>query len=294
MENQNQVFIPSRGRHLGARKLTDAWHSEGFDVTWVVEPSEHDQYFDALSRGSKAALGTPVERATYVRTLPRADAGIGASRNYAVRLAAEAGLHSMILADDDIKPSRAGGRMASLIKAAQHERAVGITARYSYHDLCLGPDFARKGKYTKVILLPTGTFRLVGLNVKNVLELGNYDSDLEYAEDCDLFLRSLKAGIPWMIHAGTWSNSIGNRYEPGGMVDFATGKADTVDDRKPYWHDDLNAKWPKYTNQHDDVKCAGKQNCIRVSWRKAYDELIPEWREYSELHGGHIKEFLYA
>lgn len=276
---------------MDARKLTQAWHKEGFNVTWMVEPDEHDIYIDNIVGNAPISL-PPRDNppSTHVMPLPCSNKGISYSRSCCVLLAATMGHRSFILADDDIRPSRKGGNMIGLVEAAKHPKVMGITARYSYHDLALGEDF-KDFHENRVILNPGGTFRLVGLNVENVIKLGNYDTNLEYAEDCDLYMRSLQAGFPWMIHAGTWSNSIGTRYMPGGMVDFVGGQAN-IDGNKEWWHRDIHEKWPAFTNAHDEVKCDGKQNCIRFQWKRAYDHFLPKWREWSELHGGDLKVYI--
>ena len=268
-----QVFIPTRGRPHVVRRLADIWHDEGFEVTFVVEPDEALDYIAKV----------PDCR---VDVLSIKNAGIGNARNHCVSLAASWGFKTMILADDDIKPGKFAN-MDTLVRSANHHKVLGVTARYSYHELALGYEIKHRDD---LILLPTGTFRLVSLNVDNVLKIGNYDAKLEYAEDCDLFLRGLQAGFPWMIHLGTWSNSIGNRYEPGGMLDFAGG-ADNLSAKKEDWHWDLYDKYPDFIN--DPAKADfTKQNSIRVAWRKAYDKLLPSWRDASALHGGNIDVYL--
>lgn len=264
----NQVFIPSRGRFDGARKLTETWREHGFDVHWVVEPKEHLDY-DYEVEGDK------------VHSLPIPDAGIGYSRNHCVNLAASMGFDSIILADDDIKPSK---NMDWLVEDAEDPKILGITAKYAYHDFCFRE---RVQGRNDLILLPTGTFRLVALNVMNVLNLGNYDHTLEYAEDCDLFLRGLEAGYPWMIHLGTWSISTGTRYQPGGMVDFA-GDSVELAEKKKYWHETLYQQYPDFVNDPTKADFT-KQNSIRISWQKAYNHYLPDWRKWSALHGGDIE-----
>jgi hypothetical protein len=295
------VIIPSRGRAVSAREITKFWGDEGFNITWLAEPHEADRYWSQIV-GMAPLYGPPKTDPprVIVHSLGMANAGIGFARNQAVHLAHRLGLESFILADDDIKPARKGGNMIGMVEAAKHPKVLGITARYSYHDLCL--DLKNKenklaahypaGRLAHPILLSTGTFRMVGLNVENVLRLGNYDAKLEYAEDCDLFLRGLQAGYPWLLHAGTWTNSIGTRYLPGGMLDFAGGK-EKLEERKPDWHWDLHDKWPKFTNDHTN-KCKGKQNCIRIQWKRAYDHFLPNWREWSDLDGGSIERYLGA
>jgi hypothetical protein len=266
----NHVFIPSRGRWIGARKLADAWHQQDFEVTFVVEKDEATQYASRVED-------------CRVDPLPVRNAGIGFSRNHCVDLAASYGYESIILADDDIKP---GKHMDWLIEDAEDPKILGITARYSYHDFALGPKIK---DMSDLILMPTGLFRLVALNVMNVENLGNYDHTLEYAEDCDLFLRGLREGFPWMTHLGTWSMSIGKRYEPGGMLDYAGGE-ENLAIKKGQWHRTLHDQYPSIVNKHTE-RCAGKQNCIRVGWQRAYDKYMPGWREYSAIHGGDIEKY---
>jgi hypothetical protein len=293
--NSYHVFIPSRGRWQGARKLTEIWLEHGFEVHWVVEPSEHNQYFDSLVipySGAKR-IGVP---STYVHPLPRPNMGIGFSRHHCINLAASYGLRTMLLADDDIKPGRLveKANMKNFVECAGHSKVLGITARYGYHDLCLGDKIKDR---EDLILLPSGTFRLVALNVNNVLSLGNYDKSLEYAEDCDLFLRGLKYGFPWMIHLGTWTNSIGGRYQPGGILDYAKSAyskaevSDLLKVKKHDWHWELYDKYPNFVN--DPAKADfSKQNSIRISWRKAYNMLLPDWQKWSALHGGYLADYL--
>lgn len=281
----HHVFIPSRGRWHGALKLTHVWREHGFEVHWVVEPNEALAY--------KAAVADTryddADAWAVVHQLPRPNMGIGFSRNHCMSLAASFGLRAMILADDDIKPGRLveKANMKNFVECAGHSKVLGITARYGYHDLCLGDKIRDRDD---LILLPSGTFRLVALNVDNVLSLGNYDKSLEYAEDCDLFLRGLEAGYPWMIHLGTHSNSIGGRYEPGGLLAYAGGDPDALNCKKKDWHCELYHKYPEFVN--DPAKADfSKQNSIRISWRKAYNELMPDWQKWSALHGGYINDY---
>lgn len=274
---QNHVFIPSRGRWESARKLADVWHTQEFTTHFVVEPDEVAKY--TLHRN---------DLNVFVHPLPRPNQGIAASRRHCVDIAASLGCKTMILADDDIKPSeRRPANMQKLLECAKHKKVLGITARYSYHDLCLGDQIANRDD---LILLPSGTFRLVALNVDNVISIGNYDRDLEYAEDCDLFLRGLKAGYPWMVHLGTWANSIGTRYQPGGMLDYV-GDED-LQYKKLLWHHDLYNKYPEVINDPAKVKNWSKQNTIIIQWKRAYDLWLPGWRRWSMLDGGYLWYYL--
>lgn len=273
------VFIPTKGRWHDIDKLCRVWDNLGFRVHLMVEPSEQHNYHEVT------------DPKVLLHQLDADGMGVTHARASAVRRAHDYGMKSIILADDDIKPGAVSkANMDSLARVASHPKVMGVTARYSYHDLCLGPEFKLM---SKAILLPTGTFRMVGLNVDNVMNvLGNYDETLEYAEDCDLFLRSLQEGFPWLIHAGTWTNSIGKRYQPGGMLAFAGG-LDNLKVKKIIWHETLYDQYPEFVN--DPAKADfSKQNSIRISWRKAYDHYLPDWKKWSALHGGDIREYLNA
>ena len=268
------VFIPSRGRWEQAPVIAKAWHAQGFTPHFVVEPDEALSYCAAVED-------------CQVHPLEFENGGIGHSRMHCVNLAASWGCKSIVLCDDDIKPNPKYLNMGNFMDSAAHSKVLGITARYGYHDLCLGALIKDRND---LILLPTGTFRLVALNVRNVLEIGNYDRHLEYAEDCDLFLRGLQAGFPWLIHLGTRSISVGTRYQPGGMLDFAGGE-DELADRKEHWHETLYERYPDIVN--DPAKADfTKQNSIRISWRKAYDKYLPGWKKWSALHGGYLAHYL--
>lgn len=274
---ERNVFIPSRGRYKDIDKLCNIWSNKGFGVHLVVEPDEYNKYLSATR--------TPVE----VHALYQSNQGIAYSRKACINMAEMFGYKSIIMADDDIKPStRRPDGMADILEACEHPKVLGMTARYSYHDLCLGTDI--KGM-DDIILLPTGTFRLVGLNVENVIDLGNYDTTLEYAEDCDLFLRGLQSGFPWMVHLGSFANSTGTRYQPGGMLDFVKSSELDMTAHKAHWHKTLHNRYPDITNAHTS-KCAGKQNCIRISWKWAYDKYLPDWRKWSDLDGGDLQVYI--
>ena len=275
---QHHVFIPSRGRWHDRVKVASWWQNEGFITHFVVEPNEIDKYH--ISRNDLDVL---------IHPLPRPDMGIAFSRHHCVDIAASYGCPAIIMADDDIKPGslKRASNMKSMLESAVHSKVLGITARYGYHDLCLGD--AIRGR-SDLILLPTGTFRLVALNVDNVLRIGNYDRSLEYAEDCDLFLRGIKAGFPWMVDLGSWATSQGNRYEPGGMTDYV-GEFD-MRDAKEIWHYALYNRYPEVVNNPERVKDWTKQNTITIQWQRAYDLWLPDWREWSALHGGHLAKYL--
>jgi hypothetical protein len=83
---------------------------------------------------------------------------------------------------------------------------------------------------------------------------------------------------------------MGTRYEPGGMLDYAGGQ-DKLADAKGVWHAALHEKWPNITNAHTYM-CKGKQNCIIIQWKRAYDMYLPKWRDWSELDGGDLQDYI--
>lgn len=274
MNEKPPVYIPTRGRWDSVHKAIDAWHKEGFQVTLVVEPHEADYYWRALPAYEGSVL---------IHSMSQSLMGVGYARNQCVRLAERRRQYSFILCDDDIKPARRGANMQALVESAKHPRVLGVTARYSYHDMCLGEGF-KELHGSGLVLQSAGAFRLVALNTANVLEIGNYDEKLFGLEDNDLCLRGIKAGFPWMVHAGTWSNSIGTRYQPGGLSSFM---ADREIDRKgpPPWYAVMAERYP-------EVVSAAKTHRIRFGWKKAYDLWLPGWRRWSELDGGDINAYL--
>jgi hypothetical protein len=276
------VYIPSKGRAHLVYKMASYWVNDFFNVTYVVEPQDAADYTRAIERlqGRFKDDGLAID----VKILPKDNQGISYSRHHCIILAASYGLDSMILSDDDFKPGRNSG-LDSVVEFAKNPKVLGITAKYGYHDLCLGPSI--RGR-KDIVLMPVGSQAVVGLNIRNVMDLGNYDKSLDYAEDCDLFIRAIQAGYPWLIALGASVTSVGVRYAPGGMAEYA---GDRLAEKKAEWHINIHDKWPEFTNEHT-AKCAGKQNCIRMKWRKVYDVLMPNWREYSDLHGGSLKEYL--
>jgi hypothetical protein len=275
-----QVYIPSRGRWDGSNKLARTWLKEGFDVNWILEAAEHEPYLESmigisLDDGNAFRAGH-----IHIHPLPKPNMGVGFARNHALNVAASYGCKSIILADDDIKPGKQAN-MFLLTEEALHPKVLGITARYSYHDLCLGPDIRGRND---LVLLSTGTFRLVGLNVNNVLDIGNYDHTLIGLEDNDLFLRGLEAGYPWLIHLGTYANSIGTRYQPGGMSDFMEDHGISKEDVPP-WYKDLADQYPDFVSGADTKR-------IRFKWKQAYDHYLPGWRKWSALDGGDLARYL--
>lgn len=282
------VYIPSRGRSKNVAKLLRAWfidRNHGLRVRFVVEHADFNDYCDAIS---VIESQLPDNTRVGVSTLPASNQGVGYARNYTLKLAASRGEKSIILSDDDIRPDAKSDWIRFWALAAADD-VLGITARYSYHDLALGPGIKDK---SGLILLPSGTFRLIALNVKNVMDLGNYDPELTCLyEDGDLMLRGIEAGYPWLIDLGTKANSMGSRYAAGGLSDYF-GEDHWAGDRheaERACHLYLRSKHPKYVNDPPADGEVTRGNGVRVRWQKCYDDNIADWRTLSDLHGGSLR-----
>lgn len=255
------VFIPSRGRLDTVSKHAKLWLDEGFEVHYVVEPGEFTRYL------------TTVPPNVDVHPLPKINQGIGYARDHILTLANSYGLKAIVMSDDDMRPKR---NIKTLVETAIHSKVLGVTARYSYHDLCLGPDIKDRND---LILLPSLTFKMIGLNVQNAIDIGGYDHGLDGLEDNDFALRGLENGFPWMIHLGTWSTATGPRFAPGGLSAYCLSRG--VDTDIPPWYAKMYEYWPDYIKGHQTPR-------IKFSWKKAYNDMLPGWEKWSALHGGYL------
>lgn len=282
------VYIPTRGRLPNVDKLLRSWliHMDGFQVTLVVEPDEVDLHNSVID----LTLGPDARRNGEARVLalPEANRGIGYSRNFILRDAEKRAHTSILLSDDDIRPTSTARSYKDMLDFAENDKVLGITTRYSYHDFVLGP----KIKYRNdIVLLSSGTFRMIALNVNNVIALGNYDERLTCVqEDGDLMLRGIKAGIPWMINLGAHAVSMGARYAEGGISDLMKG--DNRKNMERECHNILYSKHQGYVNAPTSVKETSRGNGVRVRWKKALDDNLPMWESYSDLDGGSLEAYL--
>jgi hypothetical protein len=265
-----KVYISSRGRVANVQKVVPLWHNQGFDIFIAVEPDEFMLYAKGLTEcGISYAEILP---------LPKANQGLAYNRRYCVTHAASFGWEAIVATDDDIKPVFG---VSSTAMDASHPKALGITIRYSYHDLALGPKIKKLGG---IILQPNGMFRMVALNVANVMKVGNYDPAADNCEDADLMMRGLQAGFPWMVDLDSKAASMGKRHEPGGSLDYINAIGRSVADhthKKPI----LQEKFPEVISSNSEGK-------TRVAWLRAHDLFLPGWRKWSDLHGGDIGAYL--
>lgn len=287
------VYIPSRGRPSNVPKLLRAWLIDNdFRVNFVVESQDYHTYNNAIN----ASFGSAAIGQVNILTLPQSNQGVGFARNYAIEHADMMGHDSIILSDDDIKPDAKSDWLRFLDHAVA-SRVLGVTARYSYHDFALGPKVRDR---RDLILLPSGTFRLIALNVNNVMELGNYDVNLTCVqEDGDLMLRGIGEGFPWMIDLATHAISMGARYAPGGLSEYFDERGDlgpglwARKESERECHKLLYAKHPDYVNDPTPIKPAeiSRGNGVRIKWQKCYDREMSDWRSWSALHGGELRGY---
>jgi hypothetical protein len=279
-----RVYIPSRGRWENVPKLLKAWDDCFFDVKFMVEPDEVEKY--------ESEIPKQYARMVEVLALPDRNLGVGYSRTLCLLHADNDGFESIICSDDDIKPNtgRSGDQdagMDGLVDLAGDPMVLGATAYYSYQDLMLG---IKGGPRKDVIIAPSCIVRMFGLNVKNSLEIGGFDSDLKCGDDADFMIRGVIAGYPWLIDLAAKAISFAPRFAVGGVEalekDISTGevkgaKGDATRDAVRI----ISEKFPEIANPVRPDKLSYK-------WRKLYDDNLPDWKHWSPLHGGNIRNYL--
>jgi hypothetical protein len=266
----NTVYICTRDRLSNLSKVVPRWLEQDFRVVLVVEPEQEETHSDLADE-----MGWPEEGKIIVDVvpLPRSNRGIGYSRHYAVSHAQQQKLKSIIMADDDIRPSQEQ-TMHHLITEAKKPGILGVGAVNRYVDHMNGGALSAN---SGVILCPGGWGgRLYGLNVNKAVILGNYDVKLDcLGEDDELKRQGIAAGIPWAVHCDVWADSIGSRFQPGGVQAYV-GLDRTSREERNHWL--IHKTWPEY------VSCPPKK--FRMEWQKMLTDYIPEWRERSAIHGG--------
>ena len=263
------VYIPTMSRYGNLAKIIPLWLKQGFQVRLVVEASEFRKHVTFRDRDWAKSE---------VRVIPvPGGRGVGRARQFCVLHAHETGLRSLIMSDDDMRPAR-DSNMSLLLDAATDPGVLGIGAVRSIHDRFTGGAVSAN---SGAILCPGGWgFQLFALNVQNTLKVGNFDPRLHsYGEDGELARQGIALRIPWQVHCDVKCAAIGKRYEPGGInARFAQPEYRTQAEVQclAIIHD----RWPEYTNAPDKP--------LRVAWQKMLDHYIPDWRERSAIHGGHL------
>ena len=202
--------------------------------------------------------------------------GIGFKRNFIVDHADNSGLRSIVIADDDHRPS-GDTDTGLLLKEAGRSGVLGIGAAIPIYDRFTG---GRLSRMAGPILCPGGWgFAVYGLNIDMALSVGSYDPLLTVGEDAELWREGVKSGIPWRIHCDVKVTAVGKRNSPGGMTArWATGaerERAELESRTLIYE-----RWPDYASPPDKP--------FRMAWAKMLDHYIPDWRSRSALHGGSL------
>jgi hypothetical protein len=265
------VYIPTRDRIANLRKIIPRWLEQNIPVVLVVEKSELLEHVN-LIRSERSW------RDVSVISPKREERGIGYARRFAVNHAHRAGLSSIIMSDDDLRPV-ADPSIHMLLGEARKSDVLGIGAVRSLHDrFTNGAVSANHGP----MLCPGGWgMQIFGLNVQNAIDVGNFDQQLDcFGEDHELMRNGIAvAGIPWLVHCDVRCEPIGVRYDPGGLNSFIESRDDgTRAAREIACRRILYARWPKYVSTPESRP--------RMRWQKMLDDYIPDWRARSAMHGG--------
>ncbi len=265
------VYIPTIGRTGNLKAIMPRWLEQDLQIRLIVRAGqflEHRQLRDEMGWG----------KAVLVTSLPLDFAGgYGATRNYIVRHAAARGYPAAIISDDDMRP-KAGTDMSLLLDEAARNGVLGVGAVRSLHDRFTGGAISRQ---SGVILCPGGWgFQTFAVNVKNAITIGNFDPLLHaHGDDGEFARQGIAYGIPWRVHTDVWVEPIGVRYAAGGISSLYASREDRAAAERECMAI-IYERWPKYAN-HPDKR-------FRMAWQKMLDDYIPEWREMSALHGGHL------
>jgi hypothetical protein len=213
-----------------------------------------------------------------VQRLRKNNMGVGYARRNVVNYAYSSGHQTIIMADDDIMP-RSGTALHRLFVQGHRPDTLGIGATHSQHDLLTG-GFTKDSDLP--ILCPSGYgFQLFALNVRNVMEVGNFDPVLDcFGEDAELMRTGISKGWPWKIHCGVKCQKIGKRGDPGG-IESLTGYAGY--DRptsERLCQEYIHKRWPDFTSTPPKPS--------RMAWQRFYTHYMPYWKNLSAIHGGSL------
>lgn len=262
------VFIPTRNRLHNIEKVVPKWQAQDMDgIILVTEPSEKSMYKEFLSdKGWRNSVDV------ISPTMP--NIGIGATRKFVVKKADKMGLHALIMSDDDAAPVP-DTDIDMLIKDLKRTPTIGIGACFSFYGLMLGNALLKAGRHEGEglpYLVPGGMgYITFSLSIKRALEAGNYDAKLHtFWEDAELVRDGMKnLGYAWHVHTGAWCTSIGKRFMPGGLSDFA-GKTRSEDEK--ICHRRVFKKWgPRYIS-HPDKKAICR-------WQNFLNDFVEGWRD---------------
>lgn len=252
------VFIHTRGRLPNLLKTIPAWLKHDHLIGRIILVIEQDDYFATRRFLQQAGLWGRVE----VIRLAQRNAGMGNARYQAVRYAARAGYKTMIMSDDDIKPSPASDVAAWLRFAASGE-TVGVGVCMPIYGLSLGNDFIRD-TCEPVPVSGSWGYGVFALNIDLAMSVGNFDRKLVCGwEDQELCREGIKAGYVWHVHTGVTGYNLGKRYAPGGIATLYTPQQREVMEKE--CHLRIYQRWGERYISHPDKK-------YRCNWRRLLED----------------------
>jgi hypothetical protein len=267
---ENVVYIPTLGRPDNLKAIVPSWIEQRIQVRLVVERYEYQEHI-------KLVRGMGWGKNVIVLSQPLSGRGIGYARNFCIKHAKDTGQSAIIMAEDDLRPAK-DSDMVLLLDEVDKPYVLGCGAVRPIHDRFTGGAIS---KTHGAILCPGGWgFQIFAINVETALRLGNFDAKLHtLGEDLVMAMLGVEAGIPWRVHCDVKMTATGTRYAPGGInVRFSSPEQRRAAE--------IECWAVMYKRWHDYLSLPEKKP--RVSWQKLYNTYIPEWKEYSALHGGSL------
>lgn len=257
------VYIPTMKRLANLFDIIPRWRVHKEFVSQINLVVSHQEYRETDTFVKKHRWTDSVS----VLPLPHHVFGIGAIRNWIVTQAMHNGEHHILMADDDIYPHHSAN-FNYLDEYIGLSNILGIGCITSYHSLLLG---SRKDMMAgdDLILAYSGYgFRLFALNVDTAVGIGNFDTHLDVSfEDAELMRNGLWNGLRWYLDPGLKANSLGKRFEAGG-IEALTGSKQERDLRTQACYAYCYNKWPQYMAEPPRK---------RMSWKKMLNDCLPGW-----------------
>lgn len=273
MTTENVVYIPTVGRLGNIKKIVPYWTEQDINVRLVVERYE---YNDHAKLKREMRWGEEV----VILTSPLAGRGIGYVRNFIVKHAKETKQTAVIISEDDMRPIP-NSDMVLLLDEVDKPDVLGVGAVRSIHDRFTGGMISKL--HGPVLCPGAWGFMTFAVNVDLALQLGNFEPRYHtLCDDLEMALKGIAAGIPWRVHCDAKVDTLGTRYAPGGINTRFSNREKRTEAERECWAI-FHKKWPDFTTTPDKRP--------RVSWQKALNHYIPEWKEYSALHEGSLEAY---
>jgi len=277
MTAENVVYIPTLGRLEHIKKIVPYWLQQEIDIRIVVERYEYNEHAKL-----KREMGWGKE--VVILTQPLSGRGIAYVRAFIVKHAKNAGHTAIIIAEDDTRPMPSSD-MVLLLEEADKPYVVGVGATRPIHDFFTQGAITRVNRAGAGAILCPGSWgvQCFAINVDTVLRLGNYNTKLDViTDDVEMMMRGIEAGMPWRIHTDVKMGILNRRYAPGGINTFFGNDAEKRHAAEMKCWDLLRKRYPGFVSYAERP---------RISFQKLYDTYIPEWREYSAIHGGSLDAY---